>query len=274
MIWLAQTSSEDGIAIVVFATVIFLSLFGIGSLVKWIFRMISGKPKPAKMESVVVVLQTEICQEDEELKDHENVRIFAFYLHSKLAEKKIGQLANSSHEDSEHLLYFAGPDARGVWNVLEEEVKAYSPKKPKRVILERTKKNGGVEVLDHILWEPGRKLDFQIPQVIPESWRWRSIIARRVLVLAYIGLFGWNAIRFYLGKTEAEFMDNGFGMFSAYLIGAALIFGLSLGWICGVQNGTFARAAGFLDAQSSMSITLKYVFLTVIAIFGLLLQLT
>ena len=275
MIWLAKTSAADGIAIVVFATVIFLILFGIVSLVKWILRLMSGRPNPARMEAVVLVLETEICEENEEPKDYENIRIFAFYLHSKLAGKKIGQLADANHEDSEVFLHFVGPDASGIWNVLEGEVKEYSPTKPKRVILERAKRNGGAQVLDQIPWQPDRELDFQIPHEvkIPEKWLRLSNIGHLISVSGIVGLFGWKALRLCLGMTENEFMDSGLGMLSAYLVGVSLIFGLSLSLICSIRIKAITRAAGFFDVERSISNTLKYVLLIVIAVFGAILLL-
>lgn len=270
--WIAKTTTSDGIAIVVFATVIFLIFFGIVTLVKSVFRLISGKPDPSKMESVVLILQNEIRAGNEGVEDHKNIRIFAFYLHSKLAEKKIGQLADTNYEDSEFFLFFAGPEASQIWDLLNHEVKEYSPTKPKRVILERARKNGGAQVVDHIPWQPGRKLDFKIPPEVesPKRWLRLSNICRMVSASGIIGLFGWKILQLCLGKTEDQFMDTGLGIFLAYLVGTALVSGLSLSLICSIRIKAITRAAGFFDVEPSTSNTLKYVFLIVVAIFGLI----
>ena len=63
--WIADTTASDGIAIMAFATVLFLILFGIVSLAKWILRLLSGKPNPARMETVVLVLECKEFKDDE-----------------------------------------------------------------------------------------------------------------------------------------------------------------------------------------------------------------
>jgi predicted cobalt transporter CbtA len=78
--WIAETSTSDGIAIVLFATVLFLILFGIVAIVKWIFRLITGKPDPTKLETLVLVLKSKMHEGNVEPDNYEKIRIFAFYL--------------------------------------------------------------------------------------------------------------------------------------------------------------------------------------------------
>lgn len=269
--WIASTTASDGIAVVAFASVIFLILFGVISLLKWIFRLITGKLDPEKTETVSVVLEKDFHEETGKPEEHENIRNFAFYLHSKLAEKKVGRLAGMIDGEDEMLLCFAGPDAGRIWDLLDGEVKKYSPTKPKRVILEREKQNGGTQVLEPIPWQAGRKPDCQIPSdmEIPQRWLRLSKIARTVGLSGIIGLFGWNALRMYLGKTENEFIDTDLGKSLACPVCIAMVLGLSLGLICNRRINAIKKAAGFGDVESSISNTLKYVFLSVIAIFGL-----
>lgn len=269
--WIAKTTIADGIGGVVFATVIFLILFGIISLVKWFFRLISGKQNPSKMETVALWLETDITEYRKQHEDYEAIRVFALYLHSKLAEQKIGQLTGANRSHPELVLYFAGPDASRIWDLLACEVTEYSPTKPLRVLLKRTNKMGGTQILENIPWRPVKKLHFQIPSEIeiPEKWLRLSNISQRVAISGILGLFGWKLLRLYHGMTENEFMETTLGMVSAYIVGLAVISGLTSKLICMRRLNAITRIAGFYDVESSTSNTLKYVLLTVIAIFGL-----
>lgn len=270
--WIAKTATSDGILVVVFAAVLFLILLGIVGLVKWTFRKVTGKSATTEMEEVVLVLDKDLRDRKGELEEHGNLRTFASYLHSKLAEEKIGQLAGMIDGESEMLLCFAGPDAGRIWDLLKGEVREYSPTRPMRVILERAHQNGGTQALESILWQSDRKSDCPISSdgEIPRSWLRLSRIARTVSLSGIIGLFEWNALRMYLGKTDNEFGDTGLGMFLGYSILIVLISGLSLSLICSRRLDSIRKAAGFFDGETPTSDTLKYVLLAVIAIFGLI----
>jgi hypothetical protein len=162
-----------------------------------------------------------------------------------------------------------------MWDLLKGEIEEFSPTKPIRATLERKKRHGGSQVIDDISWQSGQSLDFQIPPEleIPEKWQRRSRISRYIYVSGLLGLFGWKILRIWLGKTENEFMNTGIGVVLAYLVGTAIISGLSLGLICRIRMNAITRAAGFFDIEPSTSNTLKYVLLTVVVIFGLILLL-
>jgi hypothetical protein len=276
--WIAKTSAADGIAAVVFGTVLFLILFGFVTLVKWIFRLITGKPDPAKMESAILVLEYESREnatEDDEREDYEDcedIKKFALYLHSKLAEKQAGHLAGIDHEDNELFLCFVGADANRICESLNAEVTNYSPSKPQRVILKRAKKNGGTRIMDHLPWQPDHKLEFQPPpeMVLTEVWIRLSGISRVLTKSGLLGLLGWGIFRVSRGQAENEFMATGLGMFLAYLIGTVLVSGLSLALACNIRIRTMTKAAGFPHDDAPISNTLKHVLLVVLAIFGLI----
>jgi hypothetical protein len=191
--WIADTTVSDGIAIVAFATVLFLILFGIVSLAKWNLRLLSGKPNPARMETVVLVLECKEFEDDEgDEKVYGDIRNFALYLQSKLAKEKAGHYSEINQVDDELFLCFEGPDANRIWDLLNVEIEAYSPAKPQRAILEHTRNGGGTRVLEPIAWQPGRKLDFQpLPEVgIPEKWLRLSLYGQMLSILGFSGLIG------------------------------------------------------------------------------------
>ena len=68
-------------------------------------------------------------------------------------------------------------------------------------------------------------------------------------------------------------MATGLGMFLAYVVGIILVTGLSIGLVSNIRIKAILKAAGFPSEDSSISSTLKYVLLIVIAIFGLILLL-
>ena len=278
--WIAKTTFSDAVAGILLATALFLILFGMVTLVKWILLLISGKPNPAKMENVVLTLEYK-CEEDqdeeEDKEESEQIRHFALYLQSKIMEKKAGHLSQAYQANDELFLRFTGSDATRIWNLLITEIEAYSPVRPQSAILERTKKNGGTRMIDQIAWRPAQKLDFRPPPevAIPEVWRRLSGYGRVLSIAGFSGLIGWRVVRMSLGQTENEFMDTGLGMLLAYLAGAILVTGLSLGLICSIRFRTISKTSGFPNpyADSPASDTLKYVVLIVIAIFGLILGL-
>jgi hypothetical protein len=279
VMWIAETSVEDGIAIVVFATVVFLILLGFVAMVRWLARVVSGRPAPVKMETVLLVLDYEFEESEDEVDpsdDDQEINRFVMYLNSIIAEFSAGHVTEVSLEGDEMTLSISGPDAKRIWELLSTEVTNFSPHQPKRVIFERSKKKGGNQTLEEIQWNPGATLDFQLPPEveIPESWVRLANAARVLSLFGVIGLFAWNASRSFLGKSEGEFMDTAIGMTSAYLVGIPLVFGLALALICSIRIKAITKAAGFDDLESSISRTLKYVLLIVIAIFATLLVVT
>ena len=56
---IATTTTADGIAIIVFATALFLFGAGVLWLVRLLFRLISRKPRPVEAQRICVVLEME-----------------------------------------------------------------------------------------------------------------------------------------------------------------------------------------------------------------------
>ena len=271
---IAETTLSDGIAIVVFATAIFLFFFGIFSLVKWLFRSISGNPNPAKLETVLVVL--ELPEDGDEQEAREKVDNFIWYLQPKLAAEKAGYFHTALIGANEVFLQFRGIEAEGIWNLLGPELTNHSPCKPLRVTLDRAEIHGGQRTIDPISWRPGSDMGFQIPPKpeIPKHWLLLSRVARALTAFGGLGISVWEVIQKSKGMSENEFSNTGLGTALAYLSGTTLVGGLSLGVLSSRRIQAVQKDAGFPCNDSSLSTTLKYVLLTVIAIFGLLLLVT
>jgi hypothetical protein len=269
--WLAQTSIGDGIAVVLFATVLFLILFGLVTCVKCLFRLITGKPNPAKLENVLLVLRSDCQEHNEDWEEPEEIRNFALYLHSKLLDAKAGHFADSFHDENESFLCFAGASADKIWVTLEPEVKNHAPSQPKRVIIQCSKKSGGEKIFPQIPWQPGEKPSFQPkPEAhIPERLLRLNDTGRRCAIYGTIGLFAWNTSARVSGQAENDFFETTLGMISAYVVGSIMIFGLSLALVTGMRIRAFGKQVGSYHGDSPMENTLKYVLLAVVAIFGL-----
>lgn len=271
--WIAKTSFTDGIAVVIFVTVLFFLLLGAVIFVRWIFRLISGRSEP---ESVVLVFpNTYLDDEDEkEVEDSESLENFAWFLHTKLRGNQLGHFADVSYESEEILLIFKGGDANQIWQLIHTEAKDKVPKIPLRVILERSKKHGGQRIIEPIAWQ-ATSTCFPRPNLptIPEALIRLSRYGKTFTIMGIGGLCSWGILRKHLKLTENEFRDTVFGNYSAWIIGILLIVGLSLKWFSYAKVRSFAKLAGFPPGESSTSTILKYVLLLVILIFGLVLVL-
>ena len=270
--WIAATKSSDVVAILIFATVLFLILFGIVSLVKWIVRLIGRKPNPAKVQTAILVFDSESRADDEDEEDEELVR-FARFLHSKLSGKNAGRFAGSIAGDGESLLCFEGPDANRIWEILSDDVKDCAPVRPLRVILRQTRKKSGERTIDPVPWHPVRQFDYQEPAEteIPEKGLRLSWYGERLSITGIIGISGWNILRNCSGKSENEFRDTPLGDVSAYLVGGILVLGLSMTLISSLRIRALTKSEDSMSWETPMENSLKYVLLIVIAIFGLIL---
>lgn len=268
--WIADTSVGDGIAIVIFATILFLILFGLVTFMKWLFRLITGKPNPAKSESVLLVLDSDYQEHIEDWEEPEETTNFALYLHSKLMDVKAGRFIETFHDEKESFLCFAGVSAEQIWETLQLEVRNYAPSRPKRVIIQCSKKSGGEKIIPHVPWQPGKRLSYQPPPEahIPERLLRLHDTGRRFSIYGMFGLFAWNAYTRISGQAEIDFFETTFGMISAYVVGSIMIFGLSLALVTGMRIRAFGKQVGSDHGDSPMENTLKYVLLAVVAIFG------
>jgi hypothetical protein len=267
MMRLAETSLSDGFAVVIVATVLFLLLLCAVVFVRWVFRLICGRSNP---EAVILVFPNG-CQESEnENEGREILENFAWFLHTKLRENQLGYFAEFSHEGEGILVFFKGADANQIWKTIQSEAIDKTPERPLRVILERSKKNGGQRTIEAVAWQPA-SISLPRPELptIPERWI-RLVFYSKILTnLGIGGLFSWGILRQFLKLSENEFRVNSFGNYSAWIIGTLLIAGLSLKWFSHVKIRSFVKQAGFPADESSTSTILKYVLLLVIIIFGL-----
>lgn len=273
--WIAETSVGDGIAIVIFATVLFLILFGIVTCVKWVFRLISGKPKPEKSESVILVLHNEHQEEIKILEESEKIRNFALHLHWKLVEAKSGHLNKAFHDKAEFFLCFDGVSADEIWKWLESEVKDYAPSQPKRVIMQRSRNRGGETTLSEVPWQPGNKPAFETPTEIqiPEGLRRLYFTGRRFAVIGIVGLFLWNGYAMISGQSENDFFGTLSGKLSAYVVGSFIIFGLLLVLVSNMGIRAHTKSVGCPYADPPSSKILTWVLFAVIVIFVFMLLL-
>lgn len=256
-------------AIVIFATVLFLILFGILTCVKWVFRLISGKPKPTKSESVVLVLHSEHQKGIEHLEELEKIRNFALHLHWKLVEPKAGHLNKAFHDKTEFSLCYEGDSADEIWKWLEVEVKDYAPSQPKRVIMQRTQKPGGETTLSELPWQPGNKPAFEQPTEIriPEGLRRLYFTGRRFAVIGIVGLLMWNGYAMISGQSENNFFGTLFGKLSAYVVGSVMIFGFLLLLISNMGIRAHSKSVGCPYKDPPNSQILTWMLFTVIVIF-------
>lgn len=264
--WLADTSLADGIAVVIFATMLFSLLLGAVVLVRWAFRVICGRSAP---EAVILVFPIG-CPEKENEDGNEDWENFAWFLHTKLRENQLGHFAGLSYEGEELLLLFKGEDANQIWQILHADAKDKAPEMPLRVILERSKKNGGQRIIETVPWQPASTpLPRGALPSIPETWNRLSLYSRVLTVAGIGGLFSWGILRKFLKVTENEFRNTVLGDYSAWVIGILLVAGLSLKWVCSIRIRSIEKQAGFPTGESPTSVILKYVLLLVVLVFGL-----
>lgn len=267
--WLAETSLSDGIAIVMVATVLFLLLLGSVVFVRWVFRIIFKRSAP---ETVILVFPHAYQEADDEdgNEDWENMENFAWFLHTKLRENQLGHFAEYSCKGEEIWVVFKGADANQIWQMIHAEAKDKAPGIPLRVILKRSKKNGGQRIVDSVEWQPG-SVSLPRPEMptIPETLIRLSQYGKVLTIVGIGGLFSWGIIRKLLKLSENEFRDTAFGNYSAWIIGTILIAGLSLKWYSNAKVRSLANQVGFSEDESPTSTVLKYVLLLVIMIFGL-----
>lgn len=271
---IADTTLSGGIAIVEFAAVLFLILFGIVYLLKWFFRWISGKPNPAKLETVSLVFEIPENANEQELR--EEIDNFVWYLQPKLAAKKIGLFHSLSIVNNELVLQIRGFEAECIWGLIEFDLTKKSPCKPLRVIMDRSEIHGGQMTIDCIPWTPESNPSFQVPSKpeIPKHWLFLSRVALALMSFGVLGIFVWEAIQRSKDLSENQIRNTGLGSVLAYLFGTTLIAGLSLGWLSSRRIQVIQKGAGFSCGDSLLSTTLKYVLLMVIVIFGLILFIT
>ena len=138
---IATTTIADGIAIIVFATILFLLGSGGLWLLKFLCRGIRGKPQPVDPQSICVSF--EAADEWDEKGNLLEMQRFADYLTSRLQGQRLGEFDGGEFGGKRVGLHFYGPDAKRMWEVLEGEVRTHAPERPLEVVFDFGKKRGG-----------------------------------------------------------------------------------------------------------------------------------
>ncbi len=250
---IATTSTGDVIAIMVFATVLFLIGLGIVTFLKFLVRVIRRKPRPVEPQSVCVYFEMaadwEVNDEDEldetETGEWHEMVEFASYLEAKVRTEQLGDFDGGAVEGNRMALYFYGPDAKRIWESIEGEVQAYAPAKPLEVRFDLGRKTGGREIVNianEVPHSPKPLPDFvkvtSEAEAVSPTWSMVARIGGWLTVIGFLGLFLNSLGRKLAGVSEREVMDSGFGAFVVFGLSGMFIAGLVLRLIftCHVQR--------------------------------------
>lgn len=251
---IATTTIADGIAIMVFATVLFLLGAGVLWLLKLLFRLIRGKPRPVEPQGVCVFFEMDgswkrDADDEDELDEtgegggSEMMR-FASYLESRIHSERLGDFDGGVVEDRRVGLYFYGPDAKRIWERIEEDVRTYAPAKPLEVRFDLGKKRGGKQVVN-IADDPPRQ-----PETLPDFEKWNpaavvssawTMVFRMggaLTLIGFVGLFLNSLGRKVAGVSGQEVMRSGTGAFVVFGLSGMFILGmvLCLIFVCHIQQ--------------------------------------
>ncbi|MCP5547048.1 MAG: hypothetical protein H7A50_06715 [Akkermansiaceae bacterium] len=272
--WLATTIS-DGIAVVIFATMLFLLLYGIVVVVKavsrWVFRM----PNPSRVDSLELYVEHNDYADDGD-EDGDLLQRFLLHANETLVESKAGHLSGVEELANEELLAFEGRDVDEIWIVLEDVVNRGCPKRPLRVVLHTGGRKGDTRTIESIAWQPDPeyRLEWTPPAEKSETWDRVGDWGRMLSFLGIAGLLGWNVIRRLHGKSENGFRETIPGAVFAWLVGSVLVIGLSITLIVSIRSRVILKRRGFPSGDTPTENTLKHVLLLVILIFAAVLFLS
>ncbi|MEO5914091.1 MAG: hypothetical protein ABIS50_07655 [Luteolibacter sp.] len=248
---IAATTIGDGIAIIVFATFLLFLGLGVLGLLKFLFRLISGKRRPVEAQSVCVCFeQKEGWDKKDETGVQPNViemQKFARYLESRIRSGGLGEFDGGEFQDDGVRLYFFGPDAKLIWQRIQGDVRDYAPTKPLELRFNYGKKAGGKEVLNIAEDgpQPSRVLpEFKTEELLPNispAWKMAWLIGIGFTAVGLVGLFLCWLIRIISGMSEREFMSSGFGSFVAFTLSGMFIGGMVLALICSSHSQRTAR---------------------------------
>ncbi len=233
---IAATSASDGIAIVVVATVLFLIGLGILGLLKFLFRLILGKPRAVEPQSVCVSFE----RVDGWLGEGavQEFKQFSAYLETRVRSGKLGGFDGGEFEKEGVRIYFHGPDAERIWERIEADVRAYAPARPVEVRFDLGKKRGGRKVVG--IAEDGPRHpedlpDFEIPEPatgISLAWTVAGRIATCLWLSSMAGLFLSWFFQKVTGTSEREMMQSGIGSFVAFTLSGMFVVGMVLALVC------------------------------------------
>lgn len=245
---IAATTIGDGIAIIVFATILFLLGVGVLALLKFLIRVILRKPRPVEPQGVCVVFEMaepwKLDVDDEEELDETadgggyEMQRFASYLESRIRSEKLGDFDGGVVEDSRVELYFYGPDAKRIWEKIETDVLTFAPAKPLEVRFDLGKKRGGKQVVG-IAHDTARQ-----PEILPDFEKWNPVATvspawtRMFWVGVWLALIGFGGLflnsigRKAAGVSEQEVMRSASGAFVVFSLSGMFILGMILCLIC------------------------------------------
>lgn len=248
---IATTTIGDVIAIMLVATTLFFLGLVIIWLLKFIFRLISGKPRTDPIQSLAVYFeQQDGWDEEDEHGGQPNVQEmqrFAGYLESKIHTEQQGGFDGGEFDEKGVRLHFFGPDAKLIWGTIESDVRTYAPAEPMEVRFDLGKKRGGREVMD-IRDDTPRRLD-ALPEFEPvgehshlsPAWRIAWLMGVGCTLVGLAGLFlSWLA-RTLLDISEREVMHSAFGSFVIFTLSGLFVGGLMLALVCSSHSQRVAR---------------------------------
>jgi hypothetical protein len=237
---IATTTIADGIAVIVFATILFLLGAGGLWLLKFLWRCIRGKPQPVEPQSICVSF--EAADEWDEEGNVLEMQRFADYLASRLQGPRLGEFDGGEFGGKRVGLHFYGPDAKRMWEVLEGEVRTHAPERPIEVVFDFGKKRGGRQVVDLADDSPHH------PQPLPEfepqepdtgitpAWTLAWRIGNLLWLTGFLGLFLSQCVRWTTGISEGEMTRSRIGSFVVFTLSGMFIGGMVLTLVC-VSHG-------------------------------------
>lgn len=251
---IAATAIAETIAILAFATALFLLGLGVLALLKLLLRLILRRPRPVEPQGVCVVFEMSEAwkwnvDDEEELDMSEEgscseMQRFVSYLESRIHCEPLGDFDGGIVDGKQVKLYFYGSDAKRIWGEIEMDVRNYAPSIPLEVRFDLGKKRGGKQVVNIANDAPRR------PEALPDFERWdpAPVISpawRRVIrigawltVLGFVGLFLSDLGGKVAGVTDQEVMKSQAGTFVVFGLSAMFIVGmiLCLVYTCHVQR--------------------------------------
>lgn len=240
----STTSASDFIAVMVFATFLFLLGMGLKWVLKSLFRLISRKSRPAEPQSMCIDFAA--AEDWEEEGNMLYMERFAEYLASKLQSKGLAEFDGGEAEGERVSLYFFGPDAKRMWEEIEDDVRTYAPLKPLEVAFASGGKKG--ERVVEAIAEVGPRKPLPFPKFkvaahragISPTWGLIGRIGTFLWLTGLAGLFLSWVFRIFHGVTEEEVMRSGFGAFVIFSFSGMLMGGLVIALVC--ANHTQATA--------------------------------
>lgn len=233
---IATTTIADTVAILAFATFLFLLGAGGIGLLKFLFRVIRGKPRPEEPQSLYVSF--EAADEWKEEGNALEMERFGDYLASSVRAKRLGEFDGGEFEGKRVGLYFFGPDARRMWEEIELDVWTFAPERPLEVIYDFGRKKGGrlvVNIAEDGPRQPQPLPEFEITEPdteISPAWTQALHIGNLLWLGGFVGLFLCLLVRIITGTSEREMMRSGIGSFVVFAFSGMFIGGMVLTLAC------------------------------------------